>query len=271
MERQRASPDLAGKEKRLREILRQLPGALVAFSGGVDSSVLLAIAAQELGDRVLAVTAVSPLYPRREIELARQTARQLGVRHVEVQIDHLAEIPGFSENPPERCYICKRHIFSRLRQMAEAEGMILCHGAQADDMAEDRPGQRAAEEIGARAPLAEAGLTKADVRQIARRLGLPSADLPAMACLATRFPFNTHLNWQEIEKIGRAEEFLADLRFSNYRARWHGDLVRIEVPEDEIARFTDAGLRRKVVEFMRSLGFKRVTLDLQGYRTGGAA
>ena len=254
------------KIARVRGILRELGGVLVAFSGGVDSSVLLALAAEELGDRAVAVTAVSPLYARSEIEAARETARRLGVRQILVKVEPLEEIEGFADNPPERCYICKRFLFGRFKEIADREGLVLCHGEQADDVGEDRPGQRAARELGVRAPLAEAGMTKADVREVARRMGLPAAKLPSLACYATRFPFGTKLTAEAIERVAAAEEFLFSLGFSNVRVRVEGNVARIEVPPEEIERLVQPQVRQRIVERLGELGFGRVAADLAGYR-----
>lgn len=264
------SLDLDAKEARLRGILRELGGVLVAYSGGVDSSVLLAVAAEELGNRVLAVTAVSAVYPPRELELAAQTAQRLGVRHQWFPVDHLREVPGFADSPPDRCYRCKKTLFGRMLQLARREGLILVHGEQADDAGADRPGQRAAKELGARAPMAEAGMGKADVRALARRLHLPSAELPAMACLATRFPYGTHVTEEALHQVAQAEELLADLGFGNFRARHHGDLVRLELPLEELARALEPEIRERLLRKLGELGFRHVTVDLAGYRTGGA-
>jgi uncharacterized protein len=260
--------EVLAEEQRAREILRALGGVLVALSGGVDSSVLVALASQELGQKAVAVTVVSAVYARRETEAAQAVARQLGVRHILLPIDHLSQIPRFSANPPDRCYICKRFLFQRLQEMAREQGLTVVHGEQADDYAENRPGQRAAAELGVRAPLAEAGMTKAHVRSLARRMGLPMADAPPMACLATRFAHGTLLTAENLARVEKAEEILGELGLSIYRARYHGDLVRVEVAPSEISKLVTDDVRSRLVAEMRLLGFRHVTVDLSGYHSG---
>ncbi len=253
------------REARARRILRDLGGVLIALSGGVDSSVLAALAAQELGDRAVAATAVSEVYPRREIEAAKDLARRLGLRHLLVNLDHLADVPGFADNPPDRCYRCKKVVFGRLREIALREGLVMVHGEQVDDLADDRPGRKAAQELGVRAPLAEAGLTKQQVRALAARLDLPVAQAPSMACLATRFPTGTRLTTEDLARAEAAEQVLSRLGLSNYRARCHGDLVRLQVPPGEIARLVQDDVRAFLIEQLRGLGFRYLTVDLEGY------
>lgn len=258
-------PLLDEREAHARRILRDLGGVLIALSGGVDSSVLAALAAQELGDRAVAATAVSEVYPRRETQAATDLARRLGLRHLFVNLRHLADVPGFAHNPLDRCYRCKKVVFGRLREIALREGLALVHGEQVDDLTDDRPGRRAAQELGVRAPLAEAGLTKQQVRALAARLDLPVADAPSMACLATRFPHGTRLTPEDLARAEAAEEVLSHLGLSNYRARCHGDLVRLQVPPDEIATLVQDDVRTALIEQLRGLGFRYLTLDLEGY------
>jgi uncharacterized protein len=238
---------------------------LVALSGGVDSSVLTALAAQELGPRAVALTVLSPVYPQEELEAAAKVAQTVGLRHLQITVDHLAEIPGFADNPLERCYLCKRFLFGRMRELAAQEGLTVVHGEQADDLQEPRLGRKAAAEMGVRAPLAEAGLRKAEIRLLAQRLGLPVAAAPPRACLATRFPVGFPLTHENLARVAAAEEALARLGFTNYRARCHGELVRLEVPPAEVARLTTEPVRSQLIAELRRLGFRYITADLVGY------
>ncbi len=266
----RAEAGLDAKAARLREILAGLGSVGVAFSGGVDSSLVLAVARDVLGrERTLALTAHSELIPAAEREGAARIAQQLGVRHIVLELRVLDD-PGIAANRPDRCYHCKRAVFGALQARALAEGMAaLVHGANLDDIGDYRPGARAAEELGVRAPLQEAGFTKADVRALSRRMGLPTWDLPSMACLASRVPYDTPLDEAVLARVDEAEAFLrAQFGLRQLRVRDHFPLARIEVPEEEIERLAQPQVRQAVVERLRALGYRYVTLDLAGFRSG---
>ncbi|MHB1318292.1 MAG: ATP-dependent sacrificial sulfur transferase LarE [Anaerolineae bacterium] len=263
--------DLALKEQRLFEIIGAMPSVAIAFSGGVDSSYLLSACIDTLGaERVEAITVDSPLLPRPELHTAREIARLVGARHRIVPVDELQD-PDISANPPDRCYYCKRLRFQELITLADSAmpGRVLLHGENADDHLDYRPGSRAAVELGVRAPLAEAGLTKADIRVLSRQRGLPTWDHPAEACLATRFPSGTALTAGGLERVERAENALHTLLgIGGLRVRDHYPLARIELPAEQIARIAEYLLRERVVAALREAGYRYVTVDLSGYRKG---
>lgn len=254
------------KYRDLLERLRALDSVLVAYSGGVDSTLLAVAAREALGDRFLPVLAVSETYPHAEIEDARNTAAELGLPLVEIVTNELAN-PVFATNPPDRCYFCKLELFGLLVEVAEARGFAcVADGANADDLSDHRPGHRAAAELGVVSPLQEVGLTKSEIRELSRDLGLPTADKPSMACLASRFPYGTKIDAVGLERVGRAEDSLRALGLAQVRVRSHGDVARVEVAPDEIARAF--AVRGEVAAAIRSAGFAYAALDLDGYRTG---
>ena len=260
---------LAHKERRLRGIVRDLGRCIVAFSGGVDSALVVAVAARELGDDALAITGVSPSLPRAEREGAAEFARALGARHELLDTRELAD-PNYAANPANRCYFCKSELYGRLQRVAAAGGYrAIADGLNADDLSELRHGRRAADEVGVRSPLAEAGLTKADVRALARTRGLDVWDKPAAACLASRFPTGTAITLELLERVEAAERALAGAGLREYRVRHHGDVARIEVPLDAL----DAVLakRETILAGVRAAGYRYVSLDLGGYVRGGVA
>jgi len=263
-----ASDVLAAKATAVRAELAGLGGAVVAFSGGVDSSVVAAFAVEMLEERALACTIVSGLLPDEEIREAEAIAAGLGIRHRLVPLDVLA-LPAFVVNPPDRCYHCKARVLATLRGIADAEGLeAILHGENADDGAVYRPGARAAEEAGAIAPLARAGITKAEVRALARKLGLPNADRPSAPCLATRIPYGEPVTVERMRRIGAAEAVLRGAGFGVVRVRDHGAIARIEVPLADLPRLLAPGLRERVSAEVRAAGYAHVTIDLDGYRSG---
>ncbi len=260
--------ELERKLLRLRHNIRDRGSLAIGFSGGVDSTLLLRVAHDVLGDRVLAVTEMSELHPTAELEEARALASQIGVRLAVVESDPLGS-DRIASNPPDRCYHCKRRIFARIAEAAREQGIEnVADGTNADDATAHRPGLRAAAELGVIRPLHDAGLTKQDVRDLSRELGLPTWDKPAYACLATRFPYGRRLDPAGLKMVERAEAFLHDLGFRQCRVRHHGEIARIEVEPGRIPEAASPEVAGRVGEHLRALGFRYVTLDLAGYRSG---
>jgi pyridinium-3,5-biscarboxylic acid mononucleotide sulfurtransferase len=263
------SSELKNKTQKLKEIFRTMGRVLVAYSGGVDSTLLLKVAQNTLGERnVLAVTALSPLYPERELAGAKKVIQTIGGRHLLIESNEL-EIEGFSKNPPNRCYYCKRKLFEELLNLAREESIpFIVEGSTLDDEKDHRPGKRAIQELGVRSPLKEALFTKADVRELSNALGLPTWDKPSFACLASRFPYEEEITIEGLRMVNQAEDFLFGLGFKQVRVRHYQNLARIEIFPEEMDRLMEGSLREKVVSHLKAIGYKYVTLDLQGFRSG---
>lgn len=257
---------LSSKLEKLKEGLKRLEGVLVAYSGGVDSTLLLRVARDVLNERVLAVTARSPIHPEREYREAKEMAEALGVRLLSIWTDELSQVE-FSRNDRDRCYWCKRWLLTELKDLARREGLEwVVEGSNLDDLKGYRPGMRARDELGVRSPLCEAGLNKEEVRLLSKELGLPTWDKPSLACLASRIPYGTPITRELLRKVERAEEVLLSMGLRQVRVRHHGRIARIEVEPAEMERL----LRRRteLVSALRGLGYGYVTLDLEGYRSG---
>ena len=252
----------------LRSLLTGMRGAVLAYSGGVDSSLLLKAASGIMGPNLIAVTAISETYPPGELEPAKQFAAALEVRHLVLSTAELAR-EEFARNAPDRCFHCKSELFSKLRQIADSEGIAhILDGSNADDVHDYRPGRTAARDLAVRSPLAEAGLTKQDIRSLARRMNMPMWDKPSLACLSSRIPYGTRITLDLLRNIQAAEDIVRAVGILQVRVRHHGDIARIEVAQEDLIRFSAAEIRKRIVAAFKELGYAYVCLDLEGYRSG---
>lgn len=258
------------KEKliKLKEILMGMESVVIGFSGGVDSTFLLKVAKDTLGENVMAITASSSTFPQREMKEALSFADNIGVPHMIIRSEEL-EIDGFSKNPKDRCYYCKKELFSKIREIASEKGYKnVADGANTDDTGDYRPGMTAARELGVRSPLLEAGLSKADIRILSKEMALPTWDKPSFACLSSRVPYGQEITKEKLDMIDASEQFLLDLGFRQVRVRHHDNIARIEVSPEEREKFFSTEVMDKVADKLKSVGFSYVALDLKGYRTG---
>jgi uncharacterized protein len=263
-----ASPDLSAKSAALDDALRSAGRVLIAFSGGVDSSYLAYAAHRVLGEDALAVTAESPSYPASHRSMAERVIREFDIPHRFVATRELAN-PSYRVNAPDRCYHCKTELFDVLGSLRDELGFdAVAYGINVDDTGDFRPGHRAADERGVLSPFLEANLAKAEIRQLSREAGLPTAELPSSACLSSRLPYGTEVTPERLRQVERGEEVLRDLGFRQVRLRHHGQLARIEIASDELARALEPAVARAILAAIKPLGFRWVSLDLEGYRTG---
>lgn len=252
----------------LRKLVRSFGSAAVSFSGGTDSTLVARVAKDELGDKSIAVTIDSPMYPDSELTKAREVAKRIGIEHIVLKTDPLGDA-AFITNPPDRCYLCKRDDLAHISKIAKERGLkTVLDGSNADDKEDYRPGVKAKEEMMVRSPLAETGLTKADVRAISKALKLPTAHKSSSPCLASRIPYGEMITTEKLGMIEEAEEFLKAKGFEDVRVRMHGDIARVEVSSKEIGMLASPGMRVSVTKKLRSLGFTYVSVDLEGYRMG---
>lgn len=260
------APEVLEKYRRLQRYFRELGNVAIAFSGGVDSTFLLKAAQEALGDRTLAVTIKSHTFPEREFRESCAFCEMEGIRHLIVEVDEM-EIKGFQENPADRCYLCKKEIFSRVIRLAEKEGAEhVAEGSNMDDSGDYRPGMRAIAELKVKSPLREVQLYKSEIRLLSKALGLPTWEKPSYACLASRFAYGERITREKLSMVERGEQLLMDLGFSNMRVRMHGSMARIEVLPEELPMALVH--RQQITKAFKEYGFSYVALDLNGYRTG---
>jgi uncharacterized protein len=261
-------PLLQKKYNLLKRKISQAGSAIVAFSGGVDSTFLLKVCVDLLGDRALAVTARSESFPTRELEEAKDLAEQIGAKHIIIDSEEL-EIPAFSDNPPHRCFLCKTELFSKVKKIASQQVINwVFDGSNADDPEDFRPGRIAARQLGIRSPLEETGLSKKEIRDLSKMLNLRVWDKPSFACLSSRFPYHTKITKPALKQVENAENYLWQLGMRVFRVRHHDTIARVELGEKEMRLLWEGGLSRQIVQYFKTLGYKYVTLDLEGYRTG---
>ena len=262
------TPATLKKFNKLKNLLREMGRVLVAFSGGVDSSFLLKVAVDVLGENVLAVIASSETYPEKERDEAVKLAKSLNVRYEIIQTKEL-ENPDFAHNPPERCYFCKMELFSKLKDIAESEAIpYVLDGSSFEDTSDFRPGAKAAEELNVRSPLKEAALVKEEIRLLSKYIDLPTWNKPSLACLSSRFPYFTEIESESLKQVAQAEEFLKGLGFNQVRVRHHGQIARVEIEPQEFSKIVEKATKEKIIKAFRKFGFIYTALDLAGFRSG---
>jgi uncharacterized protein len=262
---------LEQKLHHLRRIFAAMDSVLVAYSGGIDSTVMLKVAYDQLHDRAVGVTAISPTFPAVELETATRVAKEIGARHELIETDQL-KIPAFTENDAARCFHCKTDLYQLLGKLRETRAVaVIVDGTNLDDLGDDRPGIKAAREWGVRSPLVEAGLSKSDIRTLAKNFGLSNWDKPAAACLSSRIPRGITITREKLSRVELAEEVLLAEGFRHCRVRDHGEIARIEVSQDELIRILEGERGTRISRRVKELGFRFVTIDLEGYRPGGVS